>query len=238
MSYAHKAAGQRMREDGGFIEREAEMRKMRYTLGYTMQQIADTYGVSRERVRQIVGNSPDIRKILSEGFVPDASKTAQENMNAALRALGKPCKRAIRRVVASTHHAIKGGRAEEGEAGEQETYAWLRGNGIENQLMPLGHEYDILVGDIRIDVKSTSKMWKPPRNKTGYYVFRIRKNEKDECDFFVCHVMGTTHYWIIPSTVLPAVEKIYIAFPKSARAWKNSADYSEFYNRLDLLGPK
>lgn len=37
--------------------RAAEMKRLRYKEFWTLQMIADRYGISRERVRQIIGNT-------------------------------------------------------------------------------------------------------------------------------------------------------------------------------------
>jgi DNA-binding transcriptional regulator LsrR (DeoR family) len=39
------------------LERINEMKRLRFVEEWTLQQIADKYGISRERVRQLIGNS-------------------------------------------------------------------------------------------------------------------------------------------------------------------------------------
>jgi DNA-binding CsgD family transcriptional regulator len=45
---------------GNHNQRKLEMRRLRYGDGWTLQRIADRYGISRERVRQILGNTGSI----------------------------------------------------------------------------------------------------------------------------------------------------------------------------------
>lgn len=39
------------------IERVKEMKRLRFELKWTLQKIASQYGISRERVRQLIGNT-------------------------------------------------------------------------------------------------------------------------------------------------------------------------------------
>jgi DNA-directed RNA polymerase sigma subunit (sigma70/sigma32) len=44
------------------IERIEEMKRLRFEEKWTLQQIADKYGICRERVRQLIGNTGRLEK--------------------------------------------------------------------------------------------------------------------------------------------------------------------------------
>ena len=47
-------------------QRTKEMKRLRHVLKWSLQKIADLYGISRERVRQLIGNTGYINKKKSD----------------------------------------------------------------------------------------------------------------------------------------------------------------------------
>lgn len=209
------------------------MKEMR-NKGATLQKIADEFNVSRERVRQIVGNSLGIRKKIAEGFVIDINKTKDENITLAQNILPSPIKKIITDKIRKTHHAISGGLAKVGEEAERVAHAKLQSLGFDCQLMPCHHPYDLLVNGKRVDVKIAKSKWSGgDRYKGTYWHFSTRKNVKDDADFFYCMADGKT--WIIPSKELPNSHSIFIPAGDQVRSWKKSDRWNKYLNNFALL---
>lgn len=217
-----------------YEERRNEMSLLHRQQGWSMQKIADKFGVSRERVRQIIGSSNGARRELASKFEykPNPNMTKKEMLR-DIRQSFLPIKSVARDLIGKIHHAVSGnGTVYKGNSGEMAVSEKLNSLGISNQLMPLHHPFDILVkGSVKVDVKTATKKWK------GYYRFHIRKAEKSDCDFFIFYSMEDDIFWVIPFSLLPKVQIAYIrAEKKRGRAKNSNLDELEKYkDRFDLL---
>ena len=216
-------------------ERKEEM-KSYFLAGATKTWIAKKYGISRERVGQIVGRGGrDFRKSATERFEIDQNLTAQENLEAAKNGLFSPLISVIRKKIASTYHASASGAVKIGTDAELLVHKYLLENNIESELMPPHHKFDILANGYRIDVKTTQKN-RSTRDgySSSYYVFRARKNIKNDCDFFA--FVFEEKIWIVPSEVIPNTEFAYIPAGTSVRSWKKSSKWNDYlFNVSQLL---
>lgn len=220
------------------------MYKLRYEQGYTLQEISDMFSISRERIRQIIGNSGkdfitkfnqsvaetiDITKNSSFSSIVD--DVAKSDIRVRPSALLK----ALQPKLSSTHHKMDGGNAETGEIGEREVSDKLTSIGIQNTLMPAGHPFDILLdGGIKIDVKSATvdRFYnKKAIHKT--FKFQVQKSMGDKyCDFFVCLVVPFHAMFVIPWELVQGKTSLYLTYPVPQRNWSWIYQYE---SRFDLL---
>ena len=200
-------------------ERRQDMINLRYVLGWTLQKIAERYGLSRERVRQIIGNSGHIAikttdRLKDEEFLQQTANLTNEEL---AKMLGLSMN-TVSQYRGDIRHAIKEGDhpAYRGAIIEDRVSEILNKKGIQNELMPFRNGFDILALDIvRIDVKSAYKNWDPPSSNfvSPLWRFKIQGNaiKRRGTDFYACFIVPTEEIFIIPSDVIPDTRE-YIAF--------------------------
>lgn len=212
--------------------RNKEMLRLRNEKRMSLQEIANIYGITRERVRQIIGNTGrDIQKsktAIRDAHIRQAIHKTNDEI-AEVTGLSIPI---IRKARKGTHHAVMPdspiGRGQEAEHFVSGKLSEL---GIDNKLMPLKHPFDILVnGSIRVDVKSAYTTVKTnPRIKSPQYHFVDRKGGVG-CDYFVCVIWLTKDSYIIPAHLMK--RHLYICHPSGR---PEIAKYSKYLNAWDLL---
>lgn len=224
------------------MDRKQEMTVLHFEQGWTMQQIADIFGISRERVRQIIGNSNDARRKLTEKILLQdmENKTTSEIKDSVFDKIRRPIVKVLDEKIALQHHLPdRTGRSTgliNGINAENNVANILQVNGFNVELMPFGHPFDLLVNGKKVDVKYSSSLSMPPRGKTPFYRFAIRKNIKpNSCDFFIFSVFDSNKLWIIPNSKLPNVNMVYITKNLSHHSWKQSKRWDEYINRFELL---
>lgn len=178
-------------------ERTAKMIEMRKTM--TLQEIADMYGITRERVRQIIGAKKREINPKHEFIKSNPGLTNRE-----LAELTDFRTQTIMRVRRGQRHAIDGGPSEKGTTVEDMVSSRLAEMGIKHRLMPHNDIYDIeLENGKTIDVKSTYKISYPP-SSIGYPFYRFRaykigvEDKKKYCQYFIFVVVPTGEMYIIP----------------------------------------
>ena len=217
------------------MNRKDEMNYLHRQKAWTLREIAEYFHISHQRVSQVIGKSNSARRNISESkIIPENSSdlSVREIQDIVFQDLKSPVRMYINKKIAGIHHHVYGGNLESGISGENAVSEILGNNGIENTLMPFGHHFDILVKDVKIDVKTaatTSNLNKHYNNE--YYRFRIRKQEKSDCDFFIFYIF-TNDIWIVPFMDLPDVEMVYI--PVVVKK-KSSINWNKYLNRFDLL---
>lgn len=189
----------RHRQPNGKYERNDDIRQLRNEEGWSLQAIAGHYGITRERVRQIVGNSGDLyfekikEKVLDPvyKFIP-ASQVAELT--------GVPFNTVVRLRKGKWHIVEPGSSLADGQGWEIWASSRLWKIGVENALMPAGHPFDILTkGGQRIDVKSSNP--RPTRQREfvyGVYDWHFRNGPGKEFDYFILVCADTEVSYIIP----------------------------------------
>ena len=222
-------------------ERICEMHKLRDN-GATIQAIGDIYGISRERVRQLIGNTGYV----AAAFIRDERQRIVDNSKdlttpELIQKLGIMA-RSVRR---NYHHPVAGnGAVSRGNQAEVRAAEILRRNGLSPELMPLHHPFDILVnGSIRVDVKSAYKPLQSPsrKNTSPMWSFRIRENTREKCDFYFCMIAETEDIFVIPSKDVPDnMDNIAFCFPTERpelSKWQNYQDaYDLIWAALEAAG--
>jgi len=222
-----------------FDVRNAEMSRLHFEEAWTLQEISNKYGVSRERVRQIIGGSNGGRRAASEKIeLPnDPSLSAKELFSFCENKLQRVMKSVIQNKIAHKHHTVSSGKSiEVGQAGEVDVHNKLESLGIKNELMSFGSPYDILTeSKIRIDVKTCLTESRHGGAST-YFHFSTRKDIKTTCDFFVLYAIKYNRFWVIPSSAIPNINAIYIK-SNDGRGWRDAKykEWNKYENRFDLL---
>jgi len=222
-------------------ERRQDMVNLRYVLGWTLQKIADRYGISRERVRQIIGNSGHIAikttdRLKDEEFLQQTANLTNEELADMLGV----SQQTVAKHRGDMRHAIKNGNsaAYRGAMIEDKVSEILKEKGISNELMPFKNGFDILALDtVRIDVKSAYKNWNPPSSNfvSPLWRFKIQSGviKRKGTDFYACYIVPTEELFVIPSNVIPETRE-YIAF-----CWPTTrptmSKYQKYLNAYHLI---
>lgn len=225
--------------------RVLEMQKLRFEKNWTLQDIATRFDISRERVRQIIGNTGTTgarnqkmvkkqKKILSLANRPDLSN--QQIAEATGASVESVVAYRSRRNI-KIRHKINGGSAERGAVMEEWVSKLMTGLGIGNKLMPHIHPYDIeLSNGLRVDVKSCRPL--KASIDTPLYSFNVRSRHhrhNKQTDMFVLvaeNEAGKREVFIVPKESLHSSNTpIRFCWPPSKRVSK----WHQYHNRFDLL---
>ncbi len=212
------------------MNRVNKMKQMRNS-GKSLQEIADVYSISRERVRQIIGNTG---KSFLRTFAVAKLKSVEYSFDTTRDDIKNNIKRfkgMFLKKLATIPHKIKS----VGQDAEIIVSEKLKDLGLENSLMRTGYIFDILLDNgIKIDVKASYKKgYTSKKQKSGMYSFHVQKQRKgDYCDFFICYIPDHNIFFVIPNCEINYVESLYIPWPITSRNWTPWAEYKD---RFDLL---
>lgn len=223
--------------------RREEMRRLRFEEKWPIRKIGEHYGISRERVRQIIGNSGakcggfNYRPALGDDQDLEWVQKTLGKTNAELATELGLSEITIGRYRHMYRHAVEPGCAlGVGAKLEEWVSDRLWRKGIANKLMPVNHPFDILAGgNIRIDVKSTSSIRVPSNDRmvNPQYSFRVRKNRRDKADFYVLVIAETEDVFIVPASVVPASQEcIVFAWPTER---PEIAKWQNYHDAWDLI---
>lgn len=215
------------------MSRREKMMRLRFGERMSLAEIGQEFGVSRERVRQIIGNSG---RVLSEAIRERNEEI--ENSISTTPALAKKyglSEGHISGIRSGKYHMIAGGNARKGEIVERHVSWVLSENGIDNELMPTGHPFDILALDeVRIDVKGAFTTSETSNCVSPLWHFHMGKNRRGKyCDVFICVIWDTKEYFIIPDSALKRSQTdIYFCWPTKR---PTMGKYQKYLNRWDLI---
>lgn len=200
---------------------------------WTLQEIADKFGISRERVRQRIGNT---------GFQATQSRVKKNRSmyeqfkhlsNSALqKVLGI---KTINNYRDDTRHAIDGGSLQVGTESEVTVSKKLHDLGFKNELMPHFHPFDILLDNgITVDVKSSDPMTSS-KTISPCYTFNTKKAVKGNyCDFLILYLRDAKECFVVP--MKEAGNIIRFCFPEGSLRTNNKVSkWLKYHNRFDLL---
>jgi hypothetical protein len=207
--------------------RKEEMISMRND-GCTHQEISYKYGISRERVRQIIGNTG--RNFLREWTIKNTDPEVLKNLTTEQALALRGTKIVIRELLGKISHPCRGGYCKSGQDAEHLVSNKLSELGIKNHLMPNKSPFDIDAGGIRVEVKSPIIRSHPKSQYSGYYRASNLKGGSDT-DVFVIVVEDS--FYVIPSIEIgKTANTIRIYYPPNTR---HTSKWSKFINRFDLL---
>lgn len=222
--------------------RKQEMIKMRNS-GKSTVEIANIFGISRERVRQIIGNTGKdfLRNWTLNAIQSGKFDYVHEGKKSDLKKL--PGTYSVWRADWGHHrHKAVGGLVKHGQEFEERASRILLQNGIPNELMCHTSPFDIkTLSGLRIDVKSvsfdTSSM--PSQYKCKYPTYSIPHLRSGKyCDFFFVFLpdgCGDYTYFVIPATELHGLSessRIRIPYPQMGR---KPSKWHKYHKRIDLI---
>lgn len=208
--------------------RKSEMLRMREN-GKTLDIIGVYFGVSRERVRQIIGSGTKRgSNPLKKAVMKLATSISPDKTNAEFVAeFGKEP-----RWDGARHKITGGSPAAVGYMGEQIVSNKLNELGIPHKLTN-SRPFDIILENGRtIDVKyRRSGRRLPSGNEFYFWDFSDVKN-KGGINYIVCVIKKT--FYIIPTEDIPDHGGVGFVYPKSSN-WGKQSKWHEYENRFDLL---
>lgn len=202
-------------------ERLAKMISMRDE-GKTLEEIGIAFGgISRERVRQLIGNTgKDYRRNL---LIEKIKSSSADEIDKAIYALGYS--RRIKKAIGfdNPRERINGGSREAGQHIENVVSEKLKSIGIDNMLMSNNHPFDMLIGNKRVDIKSS---WGHTRenNKDGWKFMTNKRKKGDYTDFFICVIVPLDEYYIIPNSMAPKDVILIVSPAKKKSIWDSCKD--------------
>lgn len=223
-------------------ERNQEMWRLRHIDGWSNTKIGNKFGVSRERVRQIIGNTgKDFRKKWTEKLEQSGKYALELYRHDQIPQL-PGIQKVWKNVWGKYRHDAKGGLIRKGQEFEELAYSILREHGIYGTLMPNREEYSILTENgAKIDVHSGStntSLFKSQKNSTP--TWRVPNiHPENNFDFLMAFVpdgVGYT-YFVIPRSALQGIKgthAIRIPFPKQS-ADHYTSKWHQYHKRLDLI---
>ena len=207
------------------------MKYLRDVGGKTLQEIADIYGVSRERIRQIIGNTGLVAgKMKFEKRVNFISSHANLTNSQISEEIGLP-KTQVAHYRFGARHKLSDGAVKRGAEAEDYISNILDANNINHKLMPHHNRFDILLENgKRVDVKAAYKIGNSPSLYRGRYNFKIMDIE--QADYYICIIMETKDIFIIPASEIPK-NSYKVAFPWPPK--NKRSKYKKYHNNFDLL---
>lgn len=208
---------------------------LRNDSGMTFREIAGRYGVSHQRVQQVIGGDGKTfrDKFIAKKVKIDSTTTTDQ----ALNFLGGKMKSAISRALHKIHHGISGNsQLSVGDLGERIVSEKLFSNGVQHTLQPLMQSVDIITeSGISIDVKTAKSPCKTSKFQKGLmYKFAIRKKEKgDYCDLFAFYILPLDFVFFVPSNLFKNTDYTYISLPFSKRA---KIDWEVYQDNYAIIG--
>jgi len=218
-----------------FSIRNNEMKRLRIKNGWTLQEIGNKYGITRERVRQIVGptTATSHRKRLENRKKVILSQPDKTNKDLA-NELGLS-EDIIMRLRSNVRHAIKMTYypTRIGFIWEEWSHNYLLKNNIQNELQNFNAPYDIVaLNNVFIDVKvATKSSPTSPGIKSPQYRFSPNTNH-NKADIYLLIIAPTKDIFIVPANKIENMDLVAFCWPTLRPDISKMAQY---HNRLDLI---
>lgn len=219
------------------IKRRDDMLRMRFEFKMKLRDIADLYGISRQRVRQIIGvNTGHVsmgkyHKTLQDEQWLEQTKS-MTNKQVAEQLGSNPDTVSMYR--SGIRHAVEE-RLSVGVEYQEKVSQKLKQIGVENTLRPmLKVPHIITESGLGILVRATLPMSKTsPKIKSPQY--RFFTGIRYGVDFFVLVARDVEAYFIIPSSrVSEDMENVVFCYPARIE-YRLSDPWQDYQNRWDLI---
>jgi len=214
--------------------RNKEIKKLRLEEGWTLQRIGDKYNITRERVRQIVGNTGYISTPRTEERNNFIKSQTEKTNNELSEELGISYQY-ISQIRGNTRHAIEKGNKSltTGVEWEEWAHEYLLKNKIENELQPIRSPYDIIaLGNVFIDVKVATKPCETGKGLISpQYHFHPNINH-NKADIYMLIIAPLEDVFIIPAKLIENMDSVYFCWPTTR---PEIGKLQKYYNRLDII---
>jgi len=216
-----------------FLERDREIFKLRTIELWTLQEIADKFGLSRQRIQGILGcNTGHVKSLRTEfKILSQPHKTNRElskELDLSMKTIGSYRSNTCYR---KEHHW--------GINGNWLSYISKRLNemDVQHERICDGFEQYILIyPDIKICARVTSDVWNPPSSKYKSPMYRFRVDNTEEYDFIVFVIDKTWDCFIVPRDEMIANKTVGFCWPLLNKVGRGSI-YRDYHERWDLLIP-
>lgn len=219
------------------IKRRDDILRMRFELKMRLSEIAAIYGISRERVRQIIGMNTGYMSLGKYGKTLENEQWLEQTKSLTNKQVGEIVGINTDRVSeyrSGIRHAVEE-RFAVGAEYQEKISEKLQQFGIENTLSPMMKVPHIVTrGGLGIVVRVALPIWKTsPKMRSPQYRFltKIRHG----VDFFVFVARDVEAYFIVPaSRVKEDMDYVIFAYPtmienRLADPWQG------YQNRWDLI---
>ena len=213
-------------------ERKEVLLKLRLENKLTLQEIGDLFGITRERVRQIIGNTGFIAKTDIDKAVEFADpKLTVEELAAKAGVQRKSASFAFAKM--NMRHSVSGsGAVKKGFDSENAVCSILECAGFCCEKQTYGTDFDILInGTIKVDVKSAYTPKTSPSLKNINPTYRFDCKNGKQADFYIFYVVDTNDIFVVP---MAAVKSNHVVFTWPT-ARPEIGKYQKYHNRFDLL---
>jgi transcriptional regulator with XRE-family HTH domain len=201
------------------------MLQLREQKHMTLAEIGKQFGVCRERVRQIIGNTGNHQGEWHSQAILEWSDKTNSQLS---RELGLS-ESTITHYRGDTRHAVEpDSEAGKGAGAEEMVARILQERGIYAELQPFRGSYDIrLSNGTRIDVKAAYSL-RVGKNIKPFYNFNARRKPQGRyTDFFILYIVPDRRLFVIPWDEAPINSSIRIQPDKSR--------WNQFEDRFELL---
>lgn len=222
-------------------ERADVMVFLRTKMGWPLNRIGKKFGISRERVRQIVGNTGRVESVEKNDLITDIKAAEYGTTDAELATeLGVPVSTISRhRAGMARRISNENSKGRIGQIWEEWTADMLTKMGMACQLMPPKNRgYDLLVNGFQVDVKVARSGGISPslqgRMVNPAYSFGTNKIEGEEPIDFYCFIIAESEdMFIVPYGAVPSgTIQVRFCWPT---ARPTMGKYQKYHNRFDLL---
>jgi hypothetical protein len=213
------------------VDRNKEMHRLRFEELLPLSQIGKKFGVTRERVRQILGNT-------GNGFI----RRRHER-----QILSQPEKSTsmLAKDLGLNNHTIYNYRAntcykKSGNPGICDEQV----NHISDKLYNLDidhikvckklHYHIVIYPNIKISVRVATKRWEAPSLKFASPAYRFRVHGLENVDFIIFVIAKTEDFFIVPQSEIFARDTVAFCWPCNNTTGRGSP-YRKYHERWDLL---
>lgn len=223
-----------------------EMERLRFIEKWSITKIGIFFGVSRQRIHQILGSTG----YLAEKPLRPRGVSHSQDVQEARDLIGNETYKSPAELVEETGYSLsiiaearKDIRCYSqqkmtlmGMKVEDYVSEVLTANGIQNTLAPHSRPYDITLANGKtIEVKSRHKPHKSNSENFYFFVFKhALKKQKPNPDFYIFAIVrDEIDLFVVPAKALGVRTALGFVFPKSKKSRKNSM--RQYHNRFDLL---
>ena len=226
-------------------ERNQEMWKLRHIEGWTNTAIGNKWGISRERVRQIIGNTGKFFRREWTTKLKESGRISTENLTWRDIDNLPGTKKVWRETWSMERHMSKSGNIMVNQEFENLASSTLSEHNIRHEIMPSRYPYSIRISNgVRVDVHigNTNMQSSPSQTNLTYPTWKVPNiNPEPEYDFlwaFIPDGYGYT-YFIIPHEELEHLSakrtaNIRIPWPPMSGE-RYVSKWHKYHERIDLL---
>lgn len=218
------------------VERNRYINELRHEKRMSLQDIADLFGLTRQRIYQITGASDvhaqvERAKKRREEVLSQPDKTNEQ----LAKELGV-CEGTVLHVRSGTRYAAKRGcGVAKRQYADNKIAELLEQKGHTVELMPHRGEYNLCVDSkVRVSVRSAVPLnvKTNPNTISPQYKFRVDRWRR-ECDFFVLYMRDRDEFFVLPVDKIADYMELYVFCWPTLRP--EISKVAKYLGALDLI---